>query len=55
MAASPMLLLNLKAALLALDDHHTGMHTTRPFPETYARDEQIMDNARALLAAVGVE
>jgi len=33
----------------ALEDHHKGTNTTRPFAETYERDAALLARARALL------
>ena len=34
----------------ALNDHHTGMDTTRPFAQTYKRDEDLLRQVKEAIA-----
>ena len=40
---------------LALTDHHLGLDTTRPFAETYRRDERLTERALNTLTEVAPE
>ena len=39
----------IRRLVLALDDHHQGTTTTRPFAETWERDKALLEQAARLL------